>query len=88
MLDLSWIKGEEQGSKYTTKLSVNKHRTGSKGRKQWWGDKVPPKAGNVVDPRAHLLGHRAVFKTKLPHLAGGGSDKTELQLKDNTAASW
>jgi hypothetical protein len=41
-----------------------------------------------VDPRADLLGHRAVFKTKLTHLVGGGADKTELQLKNNTAAIW
>jgi hypothetical protein len=88
MLDLSWRKVAGQGAKYTTKLSVNKHRTGSKGWKQWRGDKPPPKAGKAVDPRTGLLGHRAVSKTKLPHLAGGGSDKTELQLKDNTAGSW
>jgi hypothetical protein len=67
---------------------MNKHRTSRKGWKQWWGDKPPPKAGQVVDPRADLLGHKAVFKTKLPYLAGGGVNKTELQLKDNTAASW
>jgi hypothetical protein len=24
----------------------------------------------------------------LPHLAGGGADKTELQLKGNEAATW
>jgi hypothetical protein len=36
-----------------------------------------------VDPRADLLGQRAAFKTKLPHLAGGGAYQTKLQLKDN-----
>jgi hypothetical protein len=47
-----------------------------------------PKAGQVVDPRADLVGQRATFKTELPHLAGGGADKTELQLKGNEAATW
>jgi hypothetical protein len=45
----------------------------------------PPKAGQEVDPRS--LGQRAAFKTELPHLAGGGGDQTELQLKGNTAAT-
>jgi hypothetical protein len=88
MLDLSWRKGAGQGAKFTAKLSVNKHRTGSKGWKQWWSDKLPPLAGQVVNPKADLLAHRTVFKTKLPHFAGGGTDKIELQMKDNTAASW
>jgi hypothetical protein len=38
----------------------------------------PSKAEQVVDPRADLVGQRAVFKTELPHLAGGGADQTEL----------
>jgi hypothetical protein len=37
--------------------------------------------GQMVDPRADLLGQRAAFQTELPHLAGGGADQTELQLK-------
>jgi hypothetical protein len=38
----------------------------------------PPKAGQVVDPRADLVGHRAAFKTELPHIPGGGTDQTGL----------
>jgi hypothetical protein len=30
----------------------------------------------------------AVFKTELPHIAGGVADQTELQLKGNAAAAW
>jgi hypothetical protein len=45
------------------------------------------KAGQVVDPRDNLVGQRAVFKTELPHLARGVADRTELQLKSNTAAA-
>jgi hypothetical protein len=30
----------------------------------------------VVDPRADLVGQRAVFKTELPHLAREGADQT------------
>jgi hypothetical protein len=48
----------------------------------------PPKAGQVVDPSADLMGQRAVFKTELPHLPGGGAEQTELQLKGNAAAAW
>jgi hypothetical protein len=33
------------------------------------------------------LGQRAAFTTELPHLAGGGADQTEMQLKGNTAAT-
>jgi hypothetical protein len=40
----------------------------------------PPKAGQVVDPRVGLMGHKAVLKTELPHLAGGGASQLELQL--------
>jgi hypothetical protein len=47
-----------------------------------------PKAGQVVDPRTDVLGQRAAFKMELPHFAGEGADQTELQLKENTAASW
>jgi hypothetical protein len=47
-----------------------------------------PKAGQVVNPGAGLMGHREVFKTELPHLARGGADQTELQLKDNAVAAW
>jgi hypothetical protein len=42
MLDLSRRKGAGQGAKYTTKLSVNKHRMGSKAESnggvisKWW----------------------------------------------------
>jgi hypothetical protein len=38
-----------------------------------------------VDLGAYLVGQRAVFKTKLLHLAGGGADQTELRLKGNAA---
>jgi hypothetical protein len=48
----------------------------------------PPKAGQVMDSAADLMGKKAVFKTKLPHLAGGGADQIELQLKGNTAVTW
>jgi hypothetical protein len=48
----------------------------------------PPKAGQVVDPGADLVGQRAAFKTELPHLAGEGADQTELKLKGNTSATW
>jgi hypothetical protein len=35
------------------------------------GDKPPPKAKQVLDPRADLLGERReAFKTELPHPAG------------------
>jgi hypothetical protein len=47
-----------------------------------------PKAGQVVDPGSDLLEQKTVFKTELPHLARGGANQTELQLKDNTAAAW
>jgi hypothetical protein len=53
-----------------------------------WGDKPSPKAGQVVDLRADLLGQSAAFKTKLPHLAWGGTDQKELWLKDNKAVHW
>jgi hypothetical protein len=33
-----------------------------------------------------ISGTRATFKTELSHLAGEGTDQTELQLKGNTAA--
>jgi hypothetical protein len=48
----------------------------------------PPKTVEVVDPRADLVGKRAVFKTEFPHLAGGGADQTESQVKGNAAATW
>jgi hypothetical protein len=48
----------------------------------------PPKAGQVVNLRAGLMGQRAVFKIELPHLAGGRADQTKLQLKGNAAATW
>jgi hypothetical protein len=41
-----------------------------------------------VDSGAGLMGQRTVFKTELPHLARGGADQTELQLKDNAVAAW
>jgi hypothetical protein len=45
----------------------------------------PPKVGQVVvDPIADLVGQKA----ELPHLAGGGADQTELQLKCNVAVTW
>jgi hypothetical protein len=47
-----------------------------------------PKAEQVVAPGADLMGQRAAFKSELPHLAGGGADQIELQLKHNTAAAW
>jgi hypothetical protein len=47
----------------------------------------PPKAGQVVDPRADLVGQRTAFKTEFPHLAEGGTDQTELQLKGNAAVA-
>jgi hypothetical protein len=34
----------------------------------------------MVDTCALLQGLRVVFKTELPHLAGGGADQKELQL--------
>jgi hypothetical protein len=49
---------------------------------------VDPKVGQLVDPKADLVGQRSAFKTELPHLAGGGANQTELQLKGNTAAAW
>jgi hypothetical protein len=53
------------------------------------GQKVTPsKAGQEVDIRADLLVQRAALKSKLPHLAGGGADQTELQQKDNTVDEW
>jgi hypothetical protein len=48
----------------------------------------PIKTGQVVHPRAVLLGQRAVFKTELSHLAWGGADQTELQPQGNSAATW
>jgi hypothetical protein len=36
----------------------------------------PSKVGQVVDPRADLMGQRTVFKTELPHFAGGEADQT------------
>jgi hypothetical protein len=39
-----------------------------------------PKVGQVVNPRAGLLGQRAVFKTELPHLVGGGDNQTVAAL--------
>jgi hypothetical protein len=35
-----------------------------------------------------LVRQRAVFKTEFMHLAGGGADQTELQLKGNADAAW
>jgi hypothetical protein len=48
----------------------------------------PHKVGQVLDPGADLMGQRAAFKTELTSLVGGGADQTELQLKDNAAATW
>jgi hypothetical protein len=48
----------------------------------------PSKVQQVVDPRADLTVQRALCKTELTHLAGGGTDETELQLKGNTVAAW
>jgi hypothetical protein len=36
----------------------------------------PPKAGQLVDPGADLVGQRAAFSTELPHLAREGADQT------------
>jgi hypothetical protein len=47
----------------------------------------PPKVGRGVDPRAGLVGQMAVYKTELPHIAEGGADQTELQIKGNAAAT-
>jgi hypothetical protein len=44
-------------------------------------------------PTAELVGQRAVFKTELPHLAGGGADQscslkaTQLVLSENFNSS-
>jgi hypothetical protein len=35
-----------------------------------------------------FVGLRAVFKTELYHLAGGGADEPELQLYGNATAAW
>jgi hypothetical protein len=48
----------------------------------------PSKVGHVVDPGADHMGQRAAFKSELLHLAGGGADQTELQLKDKAATAW
>jgi hypothetical protein len=48
----------------------------------------PPKVGHVVDPRAGLVGQRALLKNELFRLARGGTDQTDLQLKGNSAATW
>jgi hypothetical protein len=47
-----------------------------------------PKAGQLVDSRANLMGHRAGLKTELPHHAREGADQTRLQLEVNASATW
>jgi hypothetical protein len=46
-----------------------------------WSSGQPPKTGQEVDPGADLWDTGQ-------HLARGGADQTELQLKGNTAATW
>jgi hypothetical protein len=41
-----------------------------------YSNKPPPKAKQVVDPRADLLNQKEAFKTKFPHLSEGGADQT------------
>jgi hypothetical protein len=53
-LNLPQRKGAGQRAKLSTKISVNKHRKGSKGL-QWVGNKPLPEAGQVVDHRNDLL---------------------------------
>jgi hypothetical protein len=53
-----------------------------------WATSQPAKVEQVVDPRDGLMGQRAALKTEFPHLAGGGADQTELQLKGSAAANW
>jgi hypothetical protein len=70
-------------------LSENSH--GKKSNKGWewgWGNKPTTRSRVVVDHCASLMGLRAVLKTSLPHLTGGGADQPELQLWGNTAAAW
>jgi hypothetical protein len=52
------------------------------------GDEPTSKPRQGVYPRTDLRGQRAAFKTELLHLAGGEDDKTKLQLKCNTVATW
>jgi hypothetical protein len=40
----------------------------------------PHKAGQVIHPRAGLVGQRAVIKTELSQLAGGTANQKELHL--------
>jgi hypothetical protein len=50
---------------------------GTKSESGGWDNRStgqPPTAGQVVNPGADLVGHR------VPHLAGGGAEQTELQL--------
>jgi hypothetical protein len=57
-------------------------------RHKGWVTGQPLKVGQVVYPRADHVGQRAAFKTELSHLAGGGTDQTELQLRGSTAVVW
>jgi hypothetical protein len=73
MLNQPWRKGSGQ----RTKLSAPNSQEINTGKKAV-GNKPPPKTGQVVDHRTDLLNQEAAFKTKLPHLTGGGADQIAL----------
>jgi hypothetical protein len=80
MLNLPWRRGRGK-AKLSSELSVKEQRKCSKGWEQGQGIKPPPKARQVEDPRADLLGQREAFKTKLPHLAGEELTKQSCSWK-------
>jgi hypothetical protein len=84
-------KTEGGNNKPTSQMSHYHKAEVRKGTKDESGGGVTgqsDKMRQVVDPGADLIGQRAVFKTELPHLAGGGADQTELQLKENAVPTW
>jgi hypothetical protein len=81
-------RGGARNQTLSAKLSGNKYGKSKKGWEWVWGDKPTSRAGQVLDPGAALLGQRAVLKTELPHLTGGGANQTELYLEGKASATW
>jgi hypothetical protein len=46
-----------------------------------------PKLEQVVHPVADLMGQGLCSKLNCPHLAGGGTNQAELQVKGNAVAT-